>query len=76
MGLFDDLKLQEKQWPCKVRVLMDSLDKNDREILTNIMLDKRWTNEALARAINERGFNIVGITLGRHRRGACSCSRD
>jgi hypothetical protein len=76
MGMFDDLKLQEKQWPCKVRDLLNSLDDSDRKVLTTIMKDSRWTNEALARAINERGFNIVGITLGRHRRGACSCSRD
>jgi L-ribulose-5-phosphate 3-epimerase UlaE len=76
MGLLDGMEPILLLRPCKVRRILESLDKDDRKLLEAAIADRtKWTSYALSRALAERGIDIKADTLSVHRRGECSCSK-
>jgi hypothetical protein len=76
MGLLDGLEPIKTITSCKVRTILEGLEKEDRKILEAALADPdKWSNGALARALSLRGVDIKGDTLAIHRRGQCSCLR-
>ena len=76
MGLLDGLEPIKVRTSCKVRKILETLEKEDRKILETALVDyTTWNNNALARALKVRGIDIKGETLSIHRRGQCSCSK-
>ena len=59
---------------CGVRRLMDRLSESEqaelREALTAPVQSK-----ALSKALSNRGHDLPPQTIGRHRRGDCTCDR-
>jgi hypothetical protein len=76
MGILDGMEPVLLVRPCKVRRILESLDKDDRKLLEAAMADRtKWTSYGLSRALAERGIDIKADTLAVHRRGECSCSK-
>lgn len=76
MGILDGLEPVPLLRPCKVRRILESLDKEDRKVLETAIADRnKWTSYALSRALSVRNIDIKADTLSIHRRGDCSCSK-
>ncbi len=60
---------------CSVGVILDSLPDQDSQALQDALDARhRWTAEQIAELIRtEVKTRIMGQTVARHRRGACSC---
>jgi hypothetical protein len=76
MGMLEGLEPIRAVSSCKVRTILEGLEKDDRKILEAALADfDKWNNGALARALVTRGIPIKSDTLAIHRRGQCSCSK-
>jgi hypothetical protein len=76
MGMLEGLEPIRAVSSCKVRTILEGLEKDDRKILEAALADfDKWNNGALARALGTRGIPIKADTLAIHRRGQCSCSK-
>jgi len=72
--MLEDLSIPVKQvFSCKVKVVKDSLDKADADILEKAINNPEWPLTTLARELQKRNINVSDNTLRRHRMKACSC---
>lgn len=58
---------------CKVKEILEKLDEDDRNILTNAIDDSSWVAKQLSKALRERGLLLSDTTILRHRRRECIC---
>lgn len=77
MGLKDALSTPphvDKGPRCSVKVILDSLDGEDRAALETAIDDLAWTCSSIFRALNKEGHTGVSETaLRRHRQRMCKC---
>ena len=73
MSLLSDLQPPAKVWPCKVRTVIDSLDKADADILSAAVMNPEWKFQSLETALAGKGINLGGAIIKRHRLKGCSC---
>ena len=73
MSLLSDLAPASKQWPCKVRTVMETLDKADAEILSAAVMNPEWKYQTLETALAGKGINLGSAIIKRHRLKGCSC---
>lgn len=64
-----------KESLCAVMVRAADLAPSDLKILLDALLDARWSNNALAAELTNRGFEISESTVRKHRTKACACAR-
>lgn len=64
-----------RQYPCKVRTILNSLSETDKAILVEALENPAWTNSALTAALNERGLKISRYSIDSHTGKVCSCWR-
>lgn len=77
MGLLDGLEPPVKRDSCRVRTILESLEKKDQEILNNALADEiTWKAKTLSDSLKQRGLQIVDTGISRHRRQLCSCFRS
>jgi len=75
MSLLKDLTPPSRLHSCKVRTLMATMSKEDAAILLEAVNDHHnWPARTLQNALEARGVILSDLTIGRHRRGSCSCS--
>jgi hypothetical protein len=60
---------------CTVRQALERMDDEVRETFLYLMDHGEATHTAISKALKIRGFNISESTVGRHRKGGCSCGR-
>lgn len=60
--------------PCAIAVLLDKLDKPEREGLATILADRDWSHSRVFKAIEDEGHKVPRQTLERHRRNECRCA--
>lgn len=76
MGLLDDLTPPgTRSYPCRVRTIIESLDEADAKIFTDAVADMRWSGNALAKAMSDRGIELGVSAIQKHRAKGCSCSK-
>ena len=75
MGLLDDMTPPVIVSSCRVRSIADSLDEADKKIFMAALADPRWSNRALATAMNDRGFELGVSSIQKHKSRGCSCSK-
>ena len=64
----------EKKTACKVRATLQRLEPKDAEILEQALADHlNWPARTLSHALNQRKVTISDVSIGRHRKGQCSC---
>jgi len=74
MGILDNLNEPPKYIPtCKVRTILEQLDKTDAEILKKALANTAWTNHTLSNALAKKDIFLDDKILKRHRTNGCSC---
>jgi len=73
--MLEGLEPKKREALCIVAREAAKLDKNDLKILLDAMADPRWTTNALADALEERGFGARRNSIMRHRTKKCGCAR-
>lgn len=73
MSLLKDLKPPVKVKPCYVAMAAEKLEKEDKQILLEAVLNPEWAIIPLSTALAQRGINLSRTTLERHRKGLCQC---
>lgn len=75
MSLLTNLTPAKRQFPCKVRTLLQTLDNKDAEILKQAVNDESaWPARTLQNALEHRGVILSDLTINRHRKKLCSCA--
>ena len=75
MSLLDGLTPPLKKSACKVRTLLASLDSKDAQILEAALANVHlWPARTLQNALIERKIIVSDVSIGRHRKGQCSCA--
>jgi hypothetical protein len=76
MRLLENLEPPTTNKPCKVGVILNGLELEDRKILEVALTEfTKWSNRALSNALNDRGINVTTETLRTHRLNVCPCRR-
>lgn len=75
MSILKDLTPPARLHSCKVRTLMATMSKEDAQVLLDAVNNNNiWPARTLQNALEARGVILSDLTIGRHRRGTCSCS--
>jgi hypothetical protein len=75
MSLLTNLTAPKRQFPCKVRTLLQTLDDKDAVILKAAVEDVHgWPARTLQNALEARGVVLSDLTINRHRKKLCSCA--
>lgn len=56
---------------CATCKAISQLSNEDKAALNNAMEDEKFPNTALAKILNDEGFNVGVSAFARHRRGEC-----
>jgi len=74
MGLLDDLEPVVRITTCRVRTVMEELEKTDVQILQEALANEvKFSNYRLSVALNSRGVKLSEDAIRRHRLKRCSC---
>lgn len=72
--MLENLKPPTHLKPCKVRTLLESLEKADRDILEAALNDyQKWQVRTLTNSLRELGIMISDRPIANHRSKECSC---
>jgi hypothetical protein len=64
-----------KKTACKVRTVLENLEPKDAEILAAALADQHlWPARTLQIALSQRKLIVSDVSIGRHRKGQCSCA--
>ena len=74
--MLEGLTPPKRERLCLVGEEASKLDKNDIQIFEAALLDPKWSNNALTKALNDRGFQVGVTVLNKHRAKSCSCYRN
>lgn len=74
MGLFSDLPVSQSDAGnrCTINQIKILVEQEDREYL-DLALASEVPHSTLAKALKSKGFKTSESSVGRHRRGDCSC---
>lgn len=73
--MLEDLEPPGNSRTCKIRRILADLDEKDRAILEDALTDQmRWSANALAQALRQRGIFVSVHPILSHRKGICRCS--
>jgi hypothetical protein len=64
---------QPRKMGCGVQSLLENLAEDDAEQVKAAFARADITHQAISRALKRRGLSLSAFTVGRHRRGICSC---
>jgi hypothetical protein len=74
MSLLSGMTPPVKQTPCKVRTILEQLEQSDAKILEQALSDSMtWPARTLQVALSQRKLIVSDVSIGRHRKGQCSC---
>jgi hypothetical protein len=73
--MLENMNPTSRQYPCKMRTIIESLKDADRKILVEALESPLWNNSALTTALNERGLKVSRYSVDSHTRKQCSCWR-
>jgi hypothetical protein len=73
--MLENLKPPIRISSCAVRTLRSKLEKKDQEILDGALANTEFNSGALARELSSRGLRISDVSILRHRKDECSCSK-
>jgi len=73
--MLENMNPTSRQYSCKMRTIIESLNDADRKILVEALESPLWNNSALTTALNERGLKVSRYSVDSHTRKQCSCWR-
>jgi hypothetical protein len=76
VGLLDSLKPRPHITPCRIRTVLNQLDKNDVQKLNDALANVNgWPAYTLHKALRPLGVSVSADAIVRHRTKVCSCSK-
>lgn len=72
--MLEDLTVKPRQWPCRVRAILHTLDASDQRILKDAIASPDWTTNALTRALRSKGIDVGYSSIRKHETRQCSCT--
>ena len=78
MSLFDEMIAEsnkKKATSCQVRSVLEQLSAEEREQVTDAILNDIIDASTIATVLSRRGYHVNAAALRRHRRYECSCGR-
>ncbi len=73
--MLENLSHEKKLGNCKVRSLMETLDKKDAELLLTYIADvENWSSYSLSSALSKRGVSLDDKVITKHRDKLCTCA--
>lgn len=67
-------------YPCKIAVILSELEGEDKLALIDLVDHSKISTVAIAKLLNEHGFEIKYQTIAKHRKRAngagCRCPKD
>lgn len=76
MSLADALKAQRRpaSTPCLTGQMVNTLTGEDQKVLIHALRpDSGLTHAAISRALDSEGHRLGQYSIGRHRKGECTC---
>lgn len=74
--MLEGLTPPERVRACRVSSEADKLNDKDREIFFSAVNDNNlWPAKTLSDQLGKRGISISDLSITRHRRQVCSCSK-
>jgi hypothetical protein len=73
--MLENLTPGTRQYPCKIRTILQELSDADRKVLVEALESPLWNNSALTTALNERGLKVSRYSVDSHTGKRCSCWR-
>jgi len=73
--MLENLTPTTRQYPCKMKSIIDSLSEADAKILVEALESPLWNNSALTTALNSRGLKVSRYSVDSHTGKQCSCWR-
>ena len=73
--MLENLTPTTRQYPCKMKTIIDSLSEADAKILVEALESPLWNNSALTTALNGRGLKVSRYSVDSHTGKQCSCWR-
>jgi hypothetical protein len=73
--MLEGLTPPTKERLCAVMSRASELKAEDLTILLEALQDSRWSNNGLADALKERGFEVSESVIRKHRSKKCCCAR-
>jgi hypothetical protein len=61
--------------PCKIRTIIETLDKTDKDIFIKAIENRAFGARELAEALEQNKIYTSAAPIWRHRNGECSCSK-
>lgn len=58
---------------CKVGMILETLNDNDKDILNKAVFSPDWPIKTLSRELRKRGIELSETPLGNHRSKNCVC---
>ena len=72
--MLENLKPNQRYYPCNVKELLITLEPADKKILEEAIADeKTWTPYGLHAALKSRGVKLNDKAILKHRLKDCSC---
>ena len=72
--MLENLSFEKKLGNCKVRTMIESLDKKDAELLAGYIADEEnWSAYTLSLALSKRGIALDDKVIAKHRSKLCTC---
>lgn len=73
--MLEGLAPKKKDMLCSLmRRATERLDEADMQILLDALADPMWSNNGLAEALRERGFETSEPSVRKHRLKSCICA--
>lgn len=75
MTLLDDIaaEVQHPGGNCTIGAILNRRDDIAADLAIALADTARYPHSAIARALTARGDKMAAVTVGRHRRGECTC---
>ena len=73
MGLLDDLEPSKRNYTCKVALVANELEEDDRTKFYEAVNNLAWSASSLSQALMKRGILISRYPIDNHRKKVCQC---
>lgn len=75
--MLEGLEPPKVNFTCRVKTVLEELDKKDAQILVAALADvRKWPAKTLQKALKERGLSLADTIISKHRQQLCRCFQE
>ena len=73
--MLENLKPPVRQFSCRVRTVLNSLESKDAKILEQALVSPDWAAKSLSNELKKLGLLLSDNAITNHRKKSCACFR-